>query len=102
MLATRNVQTDFLLKLQSKIQVEWLQNTGDHKMKKCKIVVTKIPEKCTECPFCRARYDKNMDLAYSHSECSLGSSKNRCKELFVSLDDLSVDNITQQNTKNHV
>lgn len=50
-------------------------------MEKCKIVVTKIPEKCTECPFCRAPWDKNLDLAHSHSECSLGS----LKKLFIAL-----------------
>lgn len=59
-------------------------------MEKCKIVVTKIPKKCTECPFCQSRWNKDLDLVYSHSECSLGSSKNRCKELFVSLDGLNI------------
>lgn len=54
-------------------------------MKKCKIVVTKLPETCTECPFCQSRWNKDLDLAYSHSECSLGSSKNRCKEFVCSI-----------------
>ena len=62
-------------------------------MEKCKIMVTKLPGRCTECPFCQTPGNKDLDLAYSHSECSLGSSKNRCKELFVSLDDLNVDDI---------
>lgn len=80
--------------------MEWLQSIGEHRIGKCKILVTKLPETCTECPFCRAPWDKNLNLAYSHSECSLGSSKNRCKELFALLDNLSVDDVMQQNTKN--
>lgn len=62
-------------------------------MEKCKILVTKLPETCTECPFCQTPWNKDLDLAYSHSECSLGSSKNRCKELFAPLDDLNVDDV---------
>lgn len=68
-------------------------------MEKCKILVTKLPEKCTECPFCRTPYNKDLDLAYSHSECSLGSAKSRCKKLFTTLDDLIVNSVTQQKYK---
>lgn len=56
-------------------------------MSDCQIVITKLPKKCTECPFCKMPWNKNLDLVSAHDQCALGSSKDVCKKRFFALED---------------
>lgn len=56
-------------------------------MSDCQIVITKLPKKCTKCPFCKMPWDKDLDLVSAHDQCALGSRKAVCKERFFALED---------------
>ena len=57
-------------------------------MFKSKIVITKAPVKCTECPFCQEPWNKDLDRVSAHDQCALGSSKDRCSQRFLVLEDV--------------
>ena len=93
MWGTRNAMTVSLLKSPSKIQAEWLQSIGEREMGKCKILVTELPKKCTECPFCTEPWNEKLNMVDTHSHCSLGSKLAKCQNRFVALEDLSMDKL---------
>ena len=64
------------------------QKEGEIFMFKSKIVITKLPAKCTECPFCQEPWNKDLDRVASHDRCALGSSKDRCSQRFLILENV--------------
>ena len=65
-------------------------NEGEIFMFESKIVITKLPGKCTECPFCKAPWNENLNRVASHDSCALGSSIDRCSQRFLVLDDVMI------------
>ena len=53
-----------------------------------KIIITKAPVKCTECPFCQEPWNKDLDRVASHDRCALGSSIDRCSQRFLILENV--------------
>ena len=53
-----------------------------------KIVITKLPSKCTECPFCQEPWNKDLDRVAAHDQCALGSDKDVCHRRFLVLEDV--------------
>jgi hypothetical protein len=63
-----------------------------------KIIITKLPSKCTKCPFCQEPWNKNLDRVSAHDRCALGSRINVCAGRFLVLEDI----ITSQYQSNSV